>query len=302
MRLARRIVDDFFGKSTLIYPGDSSGRMNTIFYICPENRVIKYVLRIRRFNLEGFSQAIGNEYIIARRYPELNSIIPRTVINDMGGETYGAKYSITEYIPGTTLEKGGILDYYSAGQALAKVHNNSMPFCGKLNFASITTDYAKAYNQYFVKTIGTLSQYYCKLAEEINRFIEFSFNPNAYDGIMPVLVHNDFHSRNVIIDSSHNIKLIDWDCSKYAHSELDFIKFMTFLSDNRMTACMTMLLNGYQSVRRLEITENFKVHTLIWYSKMVAFETANPYNSSDRYFPSRDYYINQISRILKEKE
>ena len=62
-----------------------------------------------------------------------------------------------------------------------------------------------------------------KLAESVQEFLKNKFSVSYYKNEKIALIHNDVHPRNIIVEEGE-IKYIDWDCSRFAHREADFVK------------------------------------------------------------------------------
>lgn len=279
----------------------SEGRVNSIYRLKAENK--EFIIKIQNFQEEECRQALGNEYFILQEYAPLLQLIPYVYYLDIEGNDFGKGYIILEYINGTTLENGNPNLFYLSGEALAKIHEYTSDYIGKIqNKITIhsNNDIEKYYYDYFSRTLLSLKKIDFSLANLVHQYVKDEFSINYYRNQKTVLLHNDVHLKNIIVNNK-DVKYIDWDCSKYAHWELDFIKIRHLIENKEDRINLNYFMEGYRKVNKVKFTPNFKCHELIWLSKMIVFEQCNPI-INHTYFPDILYYKNEIVKMCKKRE
>lgn len=275
------------------------GRVNNIFKLKTEMNT--YTIKIQNILDEICQQAIGNEYYLLKDNEDLSAVMPRVYYLDGIGSRFGFKYIILEYVEGKTIENESKEIFYSAGKVLAQIHSNNSKYLGRIQDRIIIRsqkEIAEYYVTYFSSTLRALEKIDSRLAEMVKKYIKNRFSMNYYKEQSVVLLHNDVHPKNIIV-SNKNIKFIDWDCSKYGHGELDFVKFRHLSRTVTDQECVANFWRGYETKHSNIITPNFKCHEIIWLSKMIVFDSYNPTKAYD-YFPEKSYYKNEIIKIIQE--
>lgn len=289
----------FHGEKILEEKQIAGGRVNSIYKLQTEYGV--YTIRIQNNMGSECKQAIGNEEYILGAHNLSSQFIPKVFFIDLTGVRFGYKYIILEYINGTTLDNEGKEDFYKAGQMLAKVHSNSSKFIGKVQskkFVQSERDVEQYYLQYYSNTLKALDSINQVLANLVKTYLEGHFSIKHYKNQSPVLLHNDVHPRNIIVNNGV-VKYIDWDCARYAHREVDFIKFRHLSKTVENKENIDYFMRGYNDEYNLELTPNYKCHEIVWLSKMIVFDSYNPVNDHN-YFPDKNYYKNEILKIQSE--
>lgn len=281
------------------------GRVNDVYKATVEDQVEKnYILKIRDFEDKNLKQGFAIEKIINEKLSGIGiNNLPKIYYSDKSKLYFPFDYSILEFINGETLDKlkNDEALFFNSGKVLAKIHSLKVNYLGKVYEDKVPSDKSNLhYINYFKKVINELSVYDYLLAMKVKKFVEENFCIDYYNGIKPVLLHNDFHMKNIIVTPDKDIKLIDWDCAKYAHSEIDFIKFRHLKKSNNDISNFDSLIKGYKSIKELEITPNFFVHEIIWFARMYTFEKVNCMNISD-YFPKVTYYNDKILQYCSKK-
>ena len=299
-KILQQILERYFVekivKKIRVIPG---GRVNDIFYIHTLQE--DYIIKIQRKQNDQCKQQIGNEVILLDKYYQLHNLIPKVYHVDLEGNEFGKSFVILQYIDGESLENKSIDAFYNAGKSLARVHMLQTDRIGQIQFSSnilSLEDIENYYRSYFEKTLDSLRKIDVFFAEKVTEYIEYNFSIQDYKNQKVCLLHNDVHLKNIMVTPSNDIKFIDWDCAKYAHSEIDFIKIKHLIRNKEDLIKVRRFYEGYQSIRRLELTHNFQCHEIIWLSKMIIFETYN-YISDHSYFPPILYYKEKIDEICK---
>ncbi|UZW14833.1 aminoglycoside phosphotransferase family protein [Clostridium pasteurianum] len=282
----------------------NEGRMSKIYKIYLQNiKYCKYILKIRSFENKNFKQGFAVENDVnplLRKFKIFSS--PKIYLSDTSRKEFNFDYSILEFVNGKTLNNfNNKTLFFNSGQLLAKIHSIKVNYLGKIMEDKFDKYNAKLYyNKYFSKVVNDLSYYDIHLANKVNRFINLNFNINYYKDLLPVLLHNDFHMKNIMVSQDEKINFIDWDCARYAHSEVDFIKFRHLTNCRDNIEMFINLIKGYKTIKELDLTPNFFIHEIIWFARMYTFEKNNISNNHE-YFPNTEYYENKIIEYCDKK-
>lgn len=262
----------------------------------------KYILKIKNVLDKSCEQAIANEYFIQKASSKIKNAMPNIVYADTTGFRFGYKYVIYEYVDGFTIEKCNEKIFYLAGIALANIHCLEIQRVGRIQKSKLVRseeDVLTYYNQYFVETMDSLSRIEPDISKLVNEYVNNNFSMEYYNKQSLVVLHNDIHPRNIIYNSG-SIVFIDWDCAKYGHKEVDFVKFKHLSQKVTTSTCIKSFFEGYKSIQGDVFTPNFRCHEIVWLSKMIVFDYYNK-KKDYNYFPSRPYYVKTISNLIERK-
>ncbi|MBZ9618251.1 aminoglycoside phosphotransferase family protein [Clostridium estertheticum] len=280
------------------------GRINKLYKVTAKiNEYYKFILKVRSFENKNFKQGFAIEQYInplLREIKVYNS--PNLYLSDISHKEFNFDYSILEFIEGKTLDNFNNKNlFFNSGRLLAKIHSIKSNYLGKITEDKLNISQVNFYyTNYFNKVINDLSYYDQFLSNKINLFVKLNFDVYYYKDLNPVLIHNDFHMKNIIVSEDNKLNIIDWDCARYAHSELEFIKFKHLSPSRNDINPFINLIKGYQTIKELELTPNFFIHELIWFARMYTFEKNNILKNYE-YFPSINYYRNKIIEYCNKK-
>lgn len=282
----------------------TSGRINFIYRLLLKDSPVKSViLRVRFMNDPAHKQGFASETWV-------NPILRANNFEQSPNLYYSNEefeYSILEDIGNLEFDLNSSAEYfYKSGVLLAQIHQINTSQFGKLgatqnNIQLYKKDAFTYYNYYFSQVLEKMRIRNFHLADRIATLIKNYFKSQPYVYERPVLLHHDFHSRNILINQKDQLVLIDWESSRGGVAELDLIKwkYLTFLRCNKQK--QLAFISGYESIRPLPLTNNFICHELIWLLKMYMFEEDWPIEE-DGYFPKKEFYLYYIDKFCVNLE
>jgi Predicted aminoglycoside phosphotransferase len=282
----------------------NAGRINLIYKLLLENAPLQQVIiRVRVMTDERFKQDFACETWLTEilRSNNFNSS-PYILMADDSKKIVPFEYSMMEVIDGHPLDERERNElFYESGKLLALIHSIGVPNYGKIDKSLVynSLNCRNYYEEYFAGILYLLKEDNQKIASAIENVIRDHYKQELYEGMCSVLLHHDFHGRNIMIQKDGNIKIIDWESSRGGVKEIDFIK-LKYLTLNKCTnLSKEAFFEGYESVGGLQFTNNFLIQELMWLVKMYLFEKAVPTN--DRwYFPDSDFYKNKIFKACEK--
>jgi hypothetical protein len=276
----------------------TSGRINSIYRINLQNAPVRSViLRVRYMNDDCFKQGFACESWVKNKFNNSEFYaVPILYRYDDKRKDANFDYGIYEDVQGTTLTIVHEKKWFElAGEILGKIHEVPVNKYGKKN-EEIACEASEFYRKYFKSVLDSLKKYDYFIFKMVSDIVEKYFGDEFYSGLSPVLLHHDYHMKNILIDNANKMFIIDWDSARGGIPEVDFIK-MKYLTLNKCGMDNVFaFLEGYKKVKQLPMSMNFPVQELIWLCKMFMFE--NDWScSDDPYFPDAPYYKESIIRI-----
>lgn len=209
-------------------------------------------------------------------------------------------YSIYEEIKGEELKIYDSSKYFfKAGEILAKIHSIEMNFFHRDKVIQ-RMDLCKFYEQYFNNVLNQLKIRDEQLFIEVQKIMNEYFDRNCYQGLKPVLLHHDYHIKNIIVDHSGDLHIIDWDSARGGIAEVDLLKIKYLNFKNSDPEVYKAFFRGYQKAREMKLTINFPLQELIWLCKMYLFESDWHLGRDENYFPKAEVYKEKIRDMVKQ--
>lgn len=141
------------------------------------------------------------------------------------------------------------------------------------------------------------------LYNKVYRLVKEYYKEKYYEMQKPVLLHHDYDMQNLMVENLTNrVVVIDWDSARGGIPEVDFIKvkYLCLLKCNE--SCVREFINGYKSVRELDITMNYPIQEIIWLCKMYLFESKWKLGRDEKFYPSQQFYYNEIINACRNFE
>lgn len=300
LKAFERILMKWNNSELIGYQYLTSGRINIIFrlYIKNHNKCSCVILRIGILTEGEFRQSVGREVYLKELLNKNNfDNLPNVFLFDPDKNIIPFTYSVMEEIKGVTLsEKCYISSFYKAGQVLASLHKIKTNSFGKEPLKNDNISSNEYYIKYFANAIKIINKYNREMSKKFEVVFNKYYNENLYLNKDPVLLHNDFHGRNILVNENEYIYLIDWDSARGGIKEIDFIKFkyLNLIKCNKNQ--INSFFKGYTSLENININVNLYIYELSWLARMFAFESKFPV--SNEYFPSKDFYVNKFNQLI----
>lgn len=295
----KKIVKKWNSKIELInYEYFSQGRMNYLFLVEILNgkRREQMILRICLEDTGDFSQNFGQDYMLMKLWEEYSFLNGSHVyLVDKSKAIIPYQYELMEYIPGICLDnKCDIQVFENLGNIIGKLHSIPLDAFGAIcDSNKKNIEATEFYLQYFYQAIHIGEKYNSYLTQKFARIFEKNFHKCNYMGKIPVLIHHDLHSRNVILAENKRIVLIDWDSARGGIGEYDFIK-MKYINSNSISLKQKQAMFGSYLVKKktAEFGVDLCIYELCWLLRMGIFESLK-YNQ-DSYFPETTFYFSKF--------
>lgn len=273
----------------------TEGRINIIFNIkyWHDRRLNKAILRICMINSGLLRQSEGHEVYISSLISSNNiKFFPKVYFYDDSKTIIPYSYMIMEEIDGITLNKD--LDkkiFFDIGKTLAKIHNISVISYGKKPLDDNKLSGHEYYKSYFETAIKNCENIDKDVSDSFRELLKTYYDREIYDGRKPVLLHHDFHERNIVIQHGNMIKIIDWDSSRGGIGEYDFIKYKYMNMEKYDSEQIKMFYQGYLVERNIQADVNLCLYEICWLMRMIVFE--HQYKTRDSYYPDKKFYYNK---------
>lgn len=294
------IVNQFMSKAKVLhYSLLTNGRINSIYRVFLSNAIVSSVIiRIRFMNDIRFIQGFSCESWIERRLDSgKDNFMPKLYWSDDSREKYNFDYMVCEDIAGQTFDENTNEEsFFEAGRILGSLHTIHMDFIGKITSPKIENA-STFYHDYFEEILDRLQIEDKHLYEKVCSIVETQYRVEDYENQKPVLLHHDYHLQNLMLETDTNrVVVIDWDSARAGIAEVDFIKAKYLCLLKISMEKKNSFLNGYRSVKELNLSVNYPIQELLWLCKMYLFEKACSESRNNLFYPSEQYYYLEIER------
>lgn len=279
----------------------AQGRINYVFRVYLNNVSVKTaVIRIRYMEDKKFLQGFFCENWLSRYLRDDLVMMPEVYYADDNNE-FGFAFMVCEDIIGPVFSADTEDRYIDqAGEILAGLHLIKTDFIGKYP-AGIDQEADAFYDSFFSEVLSRMRLVNPVVYEKVGAIVQQFYNRNAYSDQQTVILHHDYHMRNLIMrESDKKVFVIDWDSARSGVSEIDFIKSRYLFTDILQEKKRRSFYQGYSSVKSLDITENYPIQELIWICKMYLFELEQSYSRDKSFYPSAVFYYQKLSKITSD--
>lgn len=299
-RFVEEIVISKWNNARLVkYEAVASGRINNIYRLVLNQAPVRStILRVRYMDDIRYRQGFASESFLNLILRDRGfGFLPEIYACDDSRKHFPFDYSLLEDIPGEHLCNNHSEDiFYKAGIILGDIHSVPVSFLGK--FADERKNKGDSavnfYSNYFKTITNQFIGRHPGLGKKVVRVLDEYFNPFAYEDLKPVLLHHDYHGRNILIRDAEEPCIIDWESSRGGIKEIDFIKYKHLTMRNCDSQKKIAFINGYHTTQPFSLTVNYILQEIIWMAKMYLFESDWPTADRD-YFPDCEYYLYNIN-------
>ena len=187
-----------------------SGQCNDIYLLesSSDLKNKKYLCKICTWKQNETWQIKKTEFNILKSIEELN-IAPKVFYFNIGDNSESLHWSIVEYIEGSMVKKLTDINIVELAEMLKKLHSSVQFDChGEQFLPTLTSDYSSSVFEDMDDQVASTEYEILK-----TRFNQINWSETKKF----CLIHNDLKEYNMIINSSGDIKLIDWE---YAYSDI----------------------------------------------------------------------------------
>jgi aminoglycoside phosphotransferase (APT) family kinase protein len=120
----------------------------------------------------------------------------------------------------------------------------------------------------------------------------------------PVLLHNDLHPKNIIVNQGKYVGLIDWECSQYGEFDFDFVHLFHWCvfpneESRRFDLILEITISEYNKLLKTpRIDERLTIYQLEHEINQVIWN--KQYESQDRIKRINAWIDGEITRFLKK--
>lgn len=243
----------------------------------------RFILKIHREPTDPFITA--RNAAVCQIFKEHQIKAPELIALDVSKEIIPDNYLIMTKLPGENLKEqwldftddGKKKIFFDYGVMMAEIHLIKMPYFGDLtNPAQQFNNWSDCFSFRFQKNFDYLKDRRLlneKTLEQVNDFFlknkyltEINFNP--------VLVHNDFQTKNLKYVDGQISGIFDFDECLAGHNEMEFIK--TCLPFKKEKVWLDQIISGYKSIGGLseDFPQRIKLYTLKFCLKVLTFNHA----------------------------
>ncbi len=266
----------------------ASGMLNHVYRAQLSDPPCDIVVRERHFTDPEYGQYFAAERLA---YPLLcrdRPRVPAFLGADESGTLSGNPLAVFGFIDGTRLDD--LLENRPSSRllralaiAIGHVHEVAAPGYGTLSATTHGPEETGAFWQsLFEAEAATLARLYPASAENLRSCIPewLARLREAPPGLVaPALVHGDFHARNIIIDSTGEPNLIDWEAARFRSPGYDLVQILD-LNLIRHKGAGAEFLSHYLATRRIsaspdEAMKIIDVFKRFWRIRMGGFMCLN---------------------------
>ena len=303
-KIISKMLGIWNGSCLIEYHFLTQGRINLLFKIrfLLDYQYKDAILRICVVDSGPFCQMQGREvYLQGIAQQEQWDFFPEVYFYDESRTVIPYPFMFMEYIEGNTLQDNvRAEDLFCVGKRLAKDHKVGVLSYGKNPLLQGLVSGSEYYSSFFKSAYFFCRKTDSRMADKFLKIYEAYFEKEQYKGVIPSLVHHDFHGRNIMVCKNGGIKIIDWDSSRGGIPEYDFIKMKYFNRLNWSNEQIKCFWDGYLTERSIHMDVNLCIYEICWLMRMYVFECNN--QTDDKYYPSAEFYKDRFRAYCERFE
>ncbi len=249
---------------------------------------INYILKIEskqfvcRISMRSGDNKLKQEFQNLRDIENLG-VAPKALYFHKGNSVFSKDFAILEFFEGTPFRMGGkkfrAIQIKKVARVLAKVHSK------KINYKkSSESPYIEVFNwsKIFIRRINKYTDSkYQKELKKINLIIK-NIIPRGAKSVV-TLTHGDVCPSN-IIETSKDVRLIDWECSSYSDPAQDIANVILDLG--LVSKDLDIFLSEYFKIRKdNRLVERLDIHKILAMNNYFLWEIARTFEIINKELP-----------------